>query len=54
MQTQEKQTQQQQPGRQPYERPQIIHESEISTRAGSPTGNPTGTQGVDPADLFGK
>ena len=36
----------------PYEPPQIIYEGQISTRAGSPLGNPNGVDGIDPADLF--
>jgi hypothetical protein len=35
-----------------YEAPQIIYENEITTRAGSPLGNPNGADGIDPADLF--
>jgi hypothetical protein len=37
---------------QPYEPPQIIYEGQISTRAGSPLGNPSGVDGIDPGDLF--
>lgn len=37
-----------------YETPAIIHESSISTRAGTPFGSPGDDSGVDPADLFGK
>lgn len=39
-------------GRQSYESPAIIHESLISTRAGSPLGNPSPSDS-DPANLFG-
>lgn len=37
-----------------YERPLIIYDGIISTRAGSPIGGVTdnGTAGVDPANLF--
>jgi hypothetical protein len=35
-----------------YESPAIIHESLITTRAGSPI-EPGSSPGVDPADLFG-
>ncbi|GAB4268747.1 MAG: hypothetical protein Kow0080_11930 [Candidatus Promineifilaceae bacterium] len=38
----------------PYASPAIIHESEITTRAGSPTGSGSNPAGYDPADLFGK
>lgn len=38
--------------RNPYESPAIIHESLITTRAGSPI-VPDSNPGVDPADLFG-
>ena len=48
MQEQDKQEQQ------PYEAPQIIYESQISTRAGSPLSNPSGVNDIDPADLFGE
>ena len=41
------------PSPQTYEPPQIIYEAQISTRAGSPLGNPNGVDGIDPADLFG-
>ncbi len=37
-----------------YEAPQIIYESQISTRAGSPLSNPSGVDDIDPADLFGE
>ena len=37
---------------QQYEKPQIIYESQISTRAGSPLSNPGGVDDIDPADLF--
>jgi hypothetical protein len=37
-----------------YETPAIIHEGTISTRAGSPFGNPGDDPGIDPADLFGR
>lgn len=37
-----------------YEPPQIIYESQISTRAGSPLSNPSGVNDIDPADLFGE
>jgi hypothetical protein len=43
---------QQQDDRQVYQPPQIILESEITTRAGSPVGSPTGLDDIDPADLF--
>ncbi|MCP4426281.1 MAG: hypothetical protein GY803_17455 [Chloroflexi bacterium] len=36
-----------------YEPPQIIYESQISARAGSPLNNPSGVDDIDPADLFG-
>ena len=36
-----------------YEPPQIIYESQITARAGSPLGNPSGVNDIDPADLFG-
>jgi hypothetical protein len=36
-----------------YEAPQIIYESQITTRAGSPLSNPSGVNDIDPADLFG-
>ncbi len=36
-----------------YEVPAIIYEGMISTRAGSPLGNPSGSDSIDPADLFG-
>lgn len=39
--------------KQAYETPQVIYEGIITTRAGTPTGNPE-SGGVDPADLFGK
>lgn len=41
--------------RMPYERPAIIYEGQITTRAGSPT-VPDGARsdGVDPSDLFGE
>jgi hypothetical protein len=35
-----------------YETPAIIFEGTISTRAGSPLGNPAGVDDIDPADLF--
>jgi hypothetical protein len=35
-----------------YESPAIVYEDKISTRAGSPLGNPSGSDGIDPADLF--
>jgi hypothetical protein len=35
-----------------YEAPAIIFEDVISTRAGSPLGNPAGVDDIDPADLF--
>jgi len=35
-----------------YETPAIVYEGLISTRAGSPLGNPAGSDGIDPADLF--
>lgn len=38
---------------QPYEVPQIIFESQITTRAGSPLSNPISVDDIDPADLFG-
>jgi hypothetical protein len=38
----------------PYEPPQIIYESQISTRAGSTLSNPSGVDDIDPADLFGE
>lgn len=38
---------------QPYEPPQIIYESQITSRAGSPLSNPSGVDDIDPADLFG-
>jgi len=38
----------------PYTAPAIIHESEMTTRAGSPTGGGSNPAGYDPADLFGK
>jgi hypothetical protein len=38
---------------QQYETPQIIYESQISTRAGSALSNPNGVDDIDPADLFG-
>jgi hypothetical protein len=37
----------------PYETPAVIHESLITTRAGTPFGNPDDDANVDPADLFG-
>ncbi|MFO7538294.1 MAG: hypothetical protein R6X32_09575 [Chloroflexota bacterium] len=37
----------------PYEMPAVIHESLITTRAGTPFGNPDDNNAVDPADLFG-
>jgi hypothetical protein len=37
-----------------YEAPAVIHESLISTRAGSPFGNPNDNDTIDPADLFGR
>ena len=37
-----------------YEAPAVIYEGAISTRAGSPLGNPTGSDDIDPADLFGE
>lgn len=39
---------------QPYTAPAIIHEGQISTRAGSPVGPiaPTESDKVDPIDLF--
>ena len=38
-----------------YEAPAIIYKGLITTRAGSPTGDPSGSgeSSVDPADLFG-
>lgn len=36
-----------------YETPAIVYEGMISTRAGSPLSNPSGSDGIDPADLFG-
>ena len=36
-----------------YEAPAVIYEGMITTRAGTPTGNPDGDRAVDPADLFG-
>lgn len=36
-----------------YEVPSVIYEGYITTRAGSPVGNPNTNDGVDPADLFG-
>ncbi len=36
-----------------YESPAVVYEGKISTRAGSPLG-PSGSDGVDPADLFGE
>jgi hypothetical protein len=37
-----------------YEKPAIIHESQITTRAGTPIeGADPDRNGVDPADLFG-
>lgn len=47
----EKQTNEQQ--RQAYEAPQIIYESRVTTRAGSPLSNPSSVDDIDPADLFG-
>ncbi len=38
--------------REAYETPAIIHESLITTRAGTPI-EPGSNPGVDPADLFG-
>jgi hypothetical protein len=38
---------------QPYEPPQIIYESQITTRAGSPLSNPSGVDDIDPSDLLG-
>lgn len=36
-----------------YEAPAVIYDGLISTRAGSPAGDPNnGASGVDPADLF--
>ena len=35
-----------------YEAPAIIFEGTISTRAGSPLGNPAGVDDIEPADLF--
>jgi hypothetical protein len=40
--------------RAPYEAPAIVYEGLISTRAGSLLPGSTGTEGADPADLFGK
>jgi len=40
--------------RKQYEAPAVIYESAITTRAGSPLGNPSGSDGIDPADLFGQ
>jgi hypothetical protein len=37
----------------PYEAPAVIHESLITTRAGTVTGNPGDGSGIDPTDLFG-
>lgn len=38
----------------PYEAPSIIYEGELTTRAGSPPGDPiTGDYEVDPSQLFG-
>jgi hypothetical protein len=40
--------------REPYQRPAIIYEGFITTRAGSPINSvPDGDRTVDPADLFG-
>lgn len=41
--------------RAPYQRPAIIYEGTITTRAGSPIGGSPGVDdgGADPADLFG-
>jgi hypothetical protein len=36
-----------------YEKPAIIHESQITTRAGTPIEGAPDRNGVDPADLFG-
>ncbi len=46
MQTQDKQEPKQ------YEPPQIIYESRVTTRAGSPLSNPSGVDDIDPAELF--
>ncbi len=35
-----------------YEAPAIIYEGVVSTRAGSPLGNPAGVDDIDPSDLF--
>jgi len=35
-----------------YETPAIIYEDSITTRAGSPLGNPSGVDGINPDDLF--
>ncbi|MCP4424148.1 MAG: hypothetical protein GY803_06630 [Chloroflexi bacterium] len=35
-----------------YEAPAIVYEGVIGTRAGSPLGHPTGSDDIDPADLF--
>lgn len=35
-----------------YEAPAIIFEGVVSTRAGSPLGNPAGVDDIDPGDLF--
>lgn len=40
--------------RQAYEAPQIIYESQITSRAGSPLSNPGSVDDINPADLFGK
>ncbi|MCP4426251.1 MAG: hypothetical protein GY803_17305 [Chloroflexi bacterium] len=37
-----------------YETPQIIYESQLTTRAGSPLSNPSSVDDIDPADLFGE
>jgi hypothetical protein len=38
----------------PYEPPQIIYESRVTTRAGSPLSNPGSVDDIDPAELFGE
>ena len=45
--------QEKQEEKRPYGPPAIIYSGQISTRAGSPIGSPSDSEGIDPADLFG-
>jgi hypothetical protein len=38
--------------REPYEKPKIIYEGQITTAAGSPTGESPSSSGADPANVF--